>query len=271
MSNSLTGQDQSSQPEFRDLSGIQSVDAAIAVMRTLAASRGPLSLKKLSELCRMDPSKLHRYLHSLTKTGMVVQRRTGEYDLGRLSLQIGLAAVQRHDLVNHAADHLQQLALETDSPVCLSVFSLTGPTIIRWHRGNAPIVPLFALGQTLPLVTSATGQVFLAFLPRHETQALIEAEKTRERTTGLYETDAIDRLVGEVREQGYAVCSGGVLPDQTGISAPLINWQNEASAAVTIVTRLSAHADALERSKQHLQAFCSRNSLQSLEHRVREP
>ena len=266
MSDSFEGQRHSVPSGSRDLHGIQSVDVAIAVMRALASSRGPLSLKRLSELCCMDPSKLHRYLHSLTKTGMVVQRRTGEYDLGLLSLQIGLAAIQRHDFVTHAADHLQQLALESDSPVCLSVFSSAGPTIIRWHRGNDPITPPFALGQTLPLVASATGNVFLAFLPRHETQALVEEEKAREHNCDLYETDAIDRLVGEVRERGYAVSRGGLLPDQTGISAPLLNWQNEASAAVTIVTRLSGHNDAQEKSRQHLLAFCSRNSLQSLEH-----
>jgi DNA-binding IclR family transcriptional regulator len=247
----------------RDPHGIQSVDIAMTVLRALAAARAPQSLKKLAELCRMSPSKLHRYLHSLIKAGMVVQlRRNGDYELGPLSLQIGFAALQRNDLVNHAADHLQQLAFDTDSPACLSVFSTGGPTIIRWQHGNVPIGPLFAVGQTLPLVTSATGNVFLAFLPRHETQALLEQERSRVQDPSRYDDAAIDELVRRVRASGHAVSHAGVVPDQTAVSAPILNWQDEASAAVTVVTRRDA--SAVECSTRHLMAFCSSNSLRRL-------
>jgi DNA-binding IclR family transcriptional regulator len=247
---------------FRDPHGIQSVDVAMTVLRVLASARSPLSLKRLAELCRMSPSKLHRYLHSLVKAGMVAQlRRNGDYELGSLSLQIGLAAMQRNDLVNSAADHLQQLAFETDSAACLSIFSTAGPMIVRWQRGNTPIGILLALGQTLPLLTSATGNVFLAFLPRHETQALVEQERARYQGPDAYEVEAINELVRRVRQDGHAM-SQGFLPDHTAISAPILNWQDQASAAVTIVT--GSQESALEKSKQHLVAFCSSNSLRRL-------
>src|SRR5687768_677273 len=86
-------------------SGIQSLDTALKILRVLATAESGLSLKEFAARCRMQPSKLHRYLHSFVAAGMMAQtHRSGDYDLGKLALEVGLAAIQRIDLINNTAD-----------------------------------------------------------------------------------------------------------------------------------------------------------------------
>jgi DNA-binding IclR family transcriptional regulator len=228
-------QSESEFPQRHSRAGVQSLDIALRILRVLVTADRPLSLKEFSAQCKMSPSKLHRYLHSYVAAEMIAQtRRAGEYELGKLALEIGLAAVQRIDLVNNAADRLAELVYETAVPASLSVWSAQGPTVIRWQRGAQAINTAFSIGSMLPLLSSATGNVFLAYLPLTVTTPII----MKEITVPLTEvTNSIEEVTTLVRRQGYAIWRGAFIPGLTGISSPILNQPQEIMAAVTILTR----------------------------------
>ncbi len=49
--------------------GIGSLELGLEVLELISEHSGPISLTKLSELAKMSPSRLHKYLVSLTKLG----------------------------------------------------------------------------------------------------------------------------------------------------------------------------------------------------------
>lgn len=227
-------------------SGVQSVDIALGILQVLMHAETPLSLKEFSYRCRMSPSKLHRYLHSFAEAGLITHtHRAGEYALGKLALELGLAAIQRIDLLNNAADMLHLLAIETGAPASLSVWSAHGPTIIRWQRGSEPINTAFSVGSVLPLLISATGNVFLAYLPERTTAPVISREASSIPPAEL--TRTIDDIKQVVRREGHAISRGAFIPGLTGLAAPILNGDHEALAAVTILTQ-SGEGSAKERS-----------------------
>jgi DNA-binding IclR family transcriptional regulator len=89
--------------------------------------------------------------------------RDGRYDLGPRVIQAGLAALARTDAVRIATEALEALVVETGDTGQLAVWGDRGPTVIRWIPGRAAARTSVTAGATLPLLTSATGRVFLGW------------------------------------------------------------------------------------------------------------
>ena len=222
--------------------GIQALDAALVVLRALASFPGPVSLTDLSRAAGMPASKVHRYLASFIHAGLAVQReRSGRYDLGASAAELGLAALARNDFVNRAADRLEELSQTTGLTALLTVWGNHGATVVRWERGPSFTVTSFGLGSTLPLLTSASGRVFLAFLPSGQTAALLRSELERIRAAKLAwpdvapTQDSIDALIANVRADRMAHVDGRFIPGLKAVAAPVTNWQGEAEVVVTII------------------------------------
>lgn len=206
--------------------GIQSLDAALRLLKQLAARGGPAALSDLAREAEMPVSKAHRYLASFVAAGLVQQTaRSGKYDLGPAALELGLAAMVRRDFVNLAADRLPDLVAETGQTALLCVWGSFGPTVVRWERSANFIVTSLGLGSTLPLQGSATGRVFLAFSPPQITKAVLAQEPQ----------GPADALKDETRDRGWACVSGDLIAGLAAISAPVLNWQGEIEAAVTLI------------------------------------
>jgi len=222
--------------------GIQALDAALAVLRALASFPGPVALTDLARAAGMPASKVHRYLASFIHAGLAVQReRSGRYDLGPFATEFGLAALSRNDFVNRAADRLEELSLATGLTALLSVWANHGATVVRWERAPNFTVTSLGLGSTLPLLTSASGRVFLAFLPSRQTEALLRGEVERARGAGLAWPDvaptrtSIEALMAGVREARMAHVDGRFIPGLKAVAAPITNWQGHVEVAVTVI------------------------------------
>lgn len=223
-------------------SGLKSLDTALNLLAQMAARAGPQTLSEIGRACGMPPSKAHRYLASFVNAGLVQQQeRSGRYDLGPAAMQLGLAALARHDFVNSAADGLELLSAQTGMTVLLSVWANQGATVVRWERGATPTDTSMGLGTTLPLLKSATGRVFLTWgAPRaihpvrndhirrlsRQTRQILDFEPTKA---------GVDALVSRTRERGYATVEGRYIPGLVAAAAPVLDWQTEVQAAVTIV------------------------------------
>lgn len=236
--------------------GIQSVDIALDVLTALAGAPGPVTLGNLAQVTGMTPAKLHRYLASFVNAGFVEQRRrSGAYDLGPAALRLGVGAMARSDIVNRVAGNLPALTAETGATALLAVWGSQGATIVRWERSPGFIVTTLGLGVTLPLLRSATGNVFLAFAPSGLVAAQLAAEGAAERDGQL------ERLRESVRRDRMARTDGRFIPGLRAASAPVLNWQGEIEVAVTIVSTDPQMVADGSRAIADLDRFCRNHSL----------
>ena len=74
--------------------GVQSFEVGAAVLRAVVRGQQRLmTLKDVAAAAEMPPSKAHRYLVSLIRTGLIEQDPlTSRYKLGPFALDIGLVA-----------------------------------------------------------------------------------------------------------------------------------------------------------------------------------
>lgn len=222
--------------------GIQALDAALHMLKVMATFPGAVSLGDLARRAHMPTTKTHRYLTSFARAGFVTQReRSGKYELGPESAKLGLSAIARMDLVNAAADQILQLAEKTGLTSLLTVWGTHGPTVIRWERTRSLTVTSLGLGSTLPLLTSANGRIFLAYLPRRLTEDMLNEELTFARDSGFKLDDVepslenVERILAGVRRTGLASVDGAFIPGLRAVAAPILNWQEDVEASIALI------------------------------------
>ena len=79
----------------------------------------------------------------------------------------------------------------------LSVRGTQGPTIVHIAESSQPIIMTMPVGAVLPLLQTATGLVFAAFLPRHFTQTVDHRALDAKDGSNLFARDfaPINRLI----------------------------------------------------------------------------
>lgn len=220
--------------------GIQSIEVGFRLLQALAASPRAMMLRDLAAAADMNPAKAHRYLVSFQRLGAVTQDTvSGRYDLGPFSLQLGLAGLNRLDPVRKARPMLSALRDEIDQTVGIAVWGNHGPTIVHWEESSHPVSASLRLGDVMPMLNSATGRLYGAYLSRRQTLPLIERELATRGTAPLPDSPAslaeYDAICAGVRTDGAARTRGGVLPGINAISFPVFDANGHLSMALIVL------------------------------------
>jgi len=244
--------------------GVQSVDTAFSILRVLEHSGRPLSLGDLAALAGQPRSKVHHYLVSLLRNKVVSQNAAGHYDLGAFAFQLGLSALSRLDAIEEASKAAISFRDETGEAAFVAVWGNRGPTIVRYVEGVNALTVEVRAGLVMPLLTSATGQIFLSWLPEIKWTGVARLELPGEAVAAV--TRQTSSIRDKVRNQGVASTNGGVLPRIAALSVPVfgqdgmlslaltaLGWRGEFSTSPTSATarRLIAAGNALSKRLGH--------------------
>lgn len=211
--------------------GIQSVEVGFALLDVLAQAPGPLMLRDLASAAGMSAAKAHRYLVSFQRLNLVVQDANTRYELGPATLRLGLATLSRLDAVKLARERLPTLMDQTGHTLALAVWGNRGPTLVHWQESPMAMPVSLRLGDVMPLLSSATGRCFAAFIGHggaaDKSLPMIEAELTLARKLGrsdLPSTPAqVQAMLSESRAQGLGRVVNVLLPGISGLCAPVFD------------------------------------------------
>src|SRR5215510_14246994 len=170
--------------------GIKAVEVAGRILDCLARAQAPVALRELAAAGRMSPGKVHRYLASFVASGLARQDPdTRQYSLGPLAMRLGLAALSSYQPLRDSIALQHQLRDRLDETMVLSVWGAQGPTIVHVAESSQPIIMTMRVGAVLPMLKTATGLAFAAFLPRHFTEQLIRTALKAKNSVSLLARD----------------------------------------------------------------------------------
>jgi DNA-binding IclR family transcriptional regulator len=213
---------------MKERAGIQSVEVGFALLEVLSKAPGPLMLRDLAAAAAMSAAKAHRYLVSFQRLQLVVQDAgSTRYDLGPAALKLGLASLSRLDVVKLARERIGRLKEQIGHTLALAVWGNQGPTIVHWEESPQAVTVNLRLGDVMPLLSSATGRCFAAYLSKDAITPLLKEELARaqkQRRADVPATLAEARaLLGEVRRRGAARVVDTLLPGIVGFCAPVFD------------------------------------------------
>ncbi len=159
--------------------GVESIDTGMRLLLAFVelGGRGQM-LKVLAEAAHMPSSKAHRYLVSLIRMGFVDRDpATGHYRLGPKAVQVGVSALGSIDAIALSGEEMVRLHDELDHTMALTVWGSGNPVIVRVEEADRLMTVGFRIGKSLPILTSASGQLFAAFLPREDARGAIRGDE----------------------------------------------------------------------------------------------
>jgi DNA-binding IclR family transcriptional regulator len=240
--------------------GIQSIEVGHELLAVLAESPQPLALKELAARARMSAPKAHRYLVSYTRLGLVEQEAdTGRYGLGEFALRLGLEALGRLDPVAAAAPVMREVAEEIDQTVAVAIWANHGATFVRWAGVDSPVSATLRLGSVMPLSRSATGLLFLAYLPERQWSSLLKAEiagNLRERFRPQSAAE-LQPALEQIRRQGFSR-TDQFIPGITGLAAPGFGLENALQLALVTL----GYSVGFESDEERIRAALLRSARQ---------
>src|SRR5262245_27155008 len=165
----------------RSQTGIDSIETGMRLLLAFVDLGGRShQLKLLAERAEMPPSKAHRYLVSLIRMGFVDRDPlTGHYRLGPKSIELGASALDAMDAVTLSVEAMIELHDELDHTMALTVWGSQSPVIVVVEEADRLMTVSFRVGKSLPLLASAAGLIFSAYLPRSVVEPLLLAEVRR--------------------------------------------------------------------------------------------
>lgn len=231
--------------------GIQSVEVGFELLEALSQAPGALMLRDLAAAAGMSAAKAHRYLVSFQRMGLVVQDPVStRYDLGPAALRIGLASLSRIDAVKLARERIDGLLLETGHTLAIAVWGNQGPTMVHWTEAPQTVPVTLRLGDVMPLLTSATGRCFAAFMGSEGRDAQRIAPMVRDELARLKKLphnaelplvdvprspQDVQAMLEDTRRRGLARVVHSLLPGVGGFCAPVFDAQGRLALGLVVL------------------------------------
>jgi len=218
--------------------GVQSVEVGMRILKTLAAVGGVASLNELADRTQIHPSKIHRYLASLVRSGMVEKTAHGQYDLGSYVLELSTSYLSRLDPTSIANQAMENLRTKTEEGIILNVWGSSGTTVIRWSQSRHSISVSIRPGATFMTTMSASGRLFLAYLPRNQTQQVVTSELKQlnksNNPLGPKSMADIEAIITETRQHRLARVDGHSVQGISALAAPIFDYRGEITLTIAL-------------------------------------
>jgi DNA-binding IclR family transcriptional regulator len=136
--------------------------------------------------------------------------------------------------------------------------------MVRWERPHRPITVNVVTGNTVSLLAASTGRLFAAWMPSEVVRPLLERELQQGRSTEFKTLAQVESVLRQVRADGYSFVQDSDYSSRVlGLAAPVFNFKNNISMAVSIVgvegiSDLGPHSLALKELLQATAALSKR-------------
>lgn len=199
--------------------GVNSVDIAVNILTFVASQNGQARAIDIATGCNLSKSRLHKYLVSLCRTGMLCQNEKGLYLLGATLRQLVESRSFEHDPIRDLNNVLITFRDTFNHSTGVVVATDAGLVLKHYHRSFRNVDIDFLPNTPVPLHASAAGQIWMSF-SGVEAQDKTQAE-----------------LISQAKMKGYAVRYNPTqgIPGAQSIACPLLDSKEKLIAiAVTM-------------------------------------
>jgi DNA-binding IclR family transcriptional regulator len=221
--------------------GVEAAEVVGQILDGLLKINRPARLKDLESSTGLASAKLHRYLVSMMRSGLISKSRDGNrYDFGLLAYRMGQFA--HHDqelwdllqpLVEEFVDQLQDDDL--GQAVGIGRWVGNGATMVRWFERDAPLSIRANPGVQLGLTTSATAKLLAAYLPADVTRELVRRELLDRGQKSRTAEKEVFAEYAEIVANGMARSMGARRRGLNALSTPLFDHSGQVIAAITVL------------------------------------
>jgi DNA-binding IclR family transcriptional regulator len=213
--------------------GIDAVEVAGAILQALLRCPRPARLKDLEIASGIPSAKIHRYLVSMIRCGLIRRHAgSGRYDFGLLAHQVGQVAA-RDDVVSQIEARLAQFSEHVGEVIGVAQWVGNGVTFVNWFESSPEFSIRLKPGMWLGITTSATAKLLAAYLAREVTEPLVRSELAEHE---MHSAEQVERVYSEyagIRARRIANSLGARRSGLNALSVPVFDSDGQVVLAVT--------------------------------------
>lgn len=218
--------------------GVQSFELGMRLFQTLVTLKGSATLAELSAASGMTASSIHKYCVSMIRTGLIEADGRGRYKIGPYLYTLTNPDTWRDRAQMIAGDLLPDLVRQAQETSFLSIWSPTGPMILKVHESERPVSVRVSAQHRYPLSNTCAGRLFAAFLEPEKIAPLIEAELAEQaRKPDSLSLEALhaqyEERIAEVRRRHLSRGSNERYAGLSSMSAPIFDRNGKLAFTVT--------------------------------------
>jgi DNA-binding IclR family transcriptional regulator len=214
--------------------GIDAVEVAGAILQALLRCPRPARLKDIEIASGIPSAKLHRYLVSMIRCGLVRRHESsGRYDFGLLAHQVGQVAARDNDVVSQIEARLAQFSQQVGEVIGVAQWVGNGVTFVNWFESSPEFSIRLKPGLQLGVTTSATAKLLAAYLEREVTEPLVRNELAERQIDATGQIELVYQEYAGIRARGIAHSLGARRSGLNALSVPVFDREGRVVVAVT--------------------------------------
>jgi IclR family acetate operon transcriptional repressor len=212
---------------------VRAVERALQIMSCFDDGHPERGISDIAQAVGLHKATAHRIVTTLVNYGYLERVEDGQkYRLGLELPNLGYKVLRRMDLRREAVPFMKQLVAEWDETCDLSIFDQGEVFYIEIVRGNRALTISAAVGQRLPAHATASGKLFLAYLPEDQLSAILNRPMEAFTEKTVTSPEELRNQLEEIRRQGYAIDYEEFEHGVCAVAAPIFNRSGNVIAAI---------------------------------------
>jgi DNA-binding IclR family transcriptional regulator len=132
-------------------------------------------------------------------------------------------------------DLLPRVRDRINATVTAAIWGERGPTIIGMEESDHLVTMNLRVGSVLPLLNTAIGRLFLAYLPANQTARFVAGERADPPGNAAPTEQELQDLLDNIRSRRLSQVRGVLIPGVDAIAAPVFDHREHMIAAICAV------------------------------------
>lgn len=219
----------------RPYPGTQSVVRAISVLKAFTDEQPEWNLTPLAQALGLNKATTFRLLTALESEALVIRDpQSDRYRLGPAVVTLGGRALRANNLRAVSHGELQALASEANETASLEVLHGAEVLVLDEIIGTHVMTGAQSIGSRWPAHATSTGKALLAAFSREQLRCLLPIPLPTYTPQTRSSLDALWDDLELTRRRGYAVACEELEMGLLAIGAPVVNFDGETVAAISI-------------------------------------
>ncbi len=206
---------------------------ALAVLGALSAQEPSMTLSQLARVAGLPVATVYRLAGELEEGRFLQRDASGRYSLGVRMWEMGLLTPVHGHMREVAMPFLLNLQYECRETVQLAVCDGVDAVYIEKLTLDTKTPVQSRIGARIPLHATAVGQAILALSDPGFIDVITGMPLPRFTDSTVTTPRALNKMLDQVREQGFAHSTEEYVPGSTAIAAPvMVNGKVEAAIGI---------------------------------------
>lgn len=215
----------------------RSLERGLAVLESVATTKGPVTLAETSRRLGLHRSTAHHLMRSLVSLGYLRQDESSRgYELTQKLNQLTGRLWTAEQLGEIAQPFLDELSRATGEGTSVAAWISGIVTIAAKREATGPVRVVQDVGGNRPIYCTAVGKALAAWLPRAEVKAALARTRMEKLTPKTITTlAAFDSELRRIRAAGYAIDDEEQFLGLRCIAMPVFCYTGQVVASMCVV------------------------------------